>query len=241
MEEMIGIKDIFRILLKRWKLIVIITMITSMISGMITYFVITPIYEGRVQILVNQKDSARLDVTQLRSNIELINTYSEIIKTPAILEIVKMNLELPESVGQLSSRITVNIQQNSQVFSLTVRDSNPGRAVEIANAVSQTFQKEIMGIMNVDNVSILAEAELPENPTPVNPKPLLNIAIAAVFGLMVGIGLAFLLEYLNHTIKDSHDAEAYLGITVLGSINKMTKKKFKNNSKRNKGVETLEG
>ena len=44
---------------------------------------------------------------------------------------------------------------------MTVEDSNPIQAVEIANAVSETFQKEIPGIMNIDNVSILAMAEHP--------------------------------------------------------------------------------
>ncbi len=55
--------------------------------------------------------------------------------------------------------------------------------------------------MNVDNVSILAKAELKENPTPIKPDPLMNIAIAIVVGSMAGIGLVFLLEYLDNTLK----------------------------------------
>ena len=125
-----------------------------------------------------------------------------IIKSPAILDKVIDDLDLTQSVDQLNQNISVNSQENSQVFSLTVTDSNASKAVEIANAVSGTFQKEIQGIMNVDNVSILAKAEVKENPTPVKPSPLLNIAIAVVVGLMAGIGLAFLLEYMDNTLKD---------------------------------------
>jgi capsular polysaccharide biosynthesis protein len=70
----------------------------------------------------------------------------------------------------------------------------------------------------VDNVTILAPAEVPNNLSPVKPKPILNIAIAFVVGLMAGVGLAFLLEYLDNTIKTEQDIENYLELPVLGVI-----------------------
>ncbi|WP_339200413.1 Wzz/FepE/Etk N-terminal domain-containing protein [Peribacillus sp. FSL P2-0133] len=223
MEETISINDIFKTLKKRWKLIILLTLIAALISGSISYFLLTPVYQSSTQILVNQKQSEnQLDSTQIRSNIDMINTYSVIIKSPAILEKVIDELELEQSVEQLSEKITINSQENSQVFSLTVQDSNPSKAVEIANTVSETFQKEIKNIMNVDNVSVLAKAEIKENPTPVKPNPLLNIAIAIVVGLMAGIGLAFLLEYMDNTIKDEDDIDKLLELPILGSIQKIT-------------------
>ena len=226
MEETISIKDIFKTLKKRWKIIMLLTLIAALISGTISYFLLTPVYQSSTQILVNQKQSEnQLDSTQIRSNIDMINTYSVIIKSPAILEEVIDELELDQSVDQLSQKITINSQENSQVFSLTVQDSNPAKAVEIANTVSSIFQKEIKDIMKVDNVSILAKAEIKENPTPVKPNPLLNIAIAVVVGLMAGIGLAFLLEYLDNTIKDEDDIERLLDLPLLGSIQKISQHK----------------
>ena len=98
MEEMISIHDIFNTLKKRWKLIVLMTIVAALISGIISYFVLTPVYQASTQILVNQKDSEKqLDVTQLKSNVDLINTYSVIIKSPAILEKVIKNLDLSQS------------------------------------------------------------------------------------------------------------------------------------------------
>ncbi|MED3758918.1 Wzz/FepE/Etk N-terminal domain-containing protein [Peribacillus frigoritolerans] len=226
MEETISIKDIFKTLKKRWKLIMLLTLIAALISGTISYFLLTPIYQSSTQILVNQKQSEnQLDSIQIKSNIDMINTYSVIIKSPAILEKVIDELKLEQSVEQLSQKIMINSQENSQVFSLTVQDSNPAKAVEIANTVSSIFQKEIKDIMKVDNVSILAKAEIKENPTPVKPNPLLNIAIAVVVGLMAGIGLAFLLEYLDNTIKDEDDIERLLDLPLLGSIQKISQHK----------------
>ncbi|WP_342602401.1 Wzz/FepE/Etk N-terminal domain-containing protein [Peribacillus sp. FSL E2-0159] len=224
MEETISIKDIFKTLKKRWKLIMLLTLIAALISGSISYFLLTPVYQSSTQILVNQKQSEnQLDSTQIRSNIDMINTYSVIIKSPAILEKVIDELKLDQSVDKLSQKITINSQENSQVFSLTVQDSNPSQAVKIANTVSETFQKEIKDIMNVDNVSVLAKAEIKENPSPVKPNPVLNIAIAVVVGLMAGVGLAFLLEYMDNTIKDEDDIEKLLELPILGSIQKITK------------------
>ncbi|QNU03870.1 YveK family protein [Peribacillus butanolivorans] len=226
MEETISIKDIFQTLKKRWKIIMLLTLIAALISGTISYFLLTPVYQSSTQILVNQKQSEnQLDSIQIRSNIDMINTYSVIIKSPAILEKVIDDLKLPESVDQLSQKIIINSQENTQIFYLTVQDSDPSKAVEIANAVSGTFQKEIKDIMNVDNVSILAKAEVKENPTPVKPSPLLNIAIAVVVGLMAGIGLAFLLEYMDNSIRDEKDIETLLDLPLLGSIQKISQHK----------------
>ena len=65
---------------------------------------------------------------------------------------------------------------------------------------------------------ILAEAELLENPVPIKPNPELNMAIAFVVGLMTAVGLAFLLEYLDQSIRTEQDIEQYLGLPVIGAI-----------------------
>lgn len=68
------------------------------------------------------------------------------------------------------------------------------------------------------NINILAKAEVKEQPVPVKPKPLLNMAIAFVIGMMTGVGLAFLLEYLDNTIKNEQDVEKLLELPVLGAV-----------------------
>lgn len=206
---------------KRWKLILMITLAAGLISGAISYLLLTPIYQASAQILVNQKDTEnQFDANLLQSNVNLINTYSVIIKSPAILEKVIDELHLKQSVEDLNKHITVDSQENSQVFSLSVENPDAAKAAEIANTVSQTFQNEIQGIMNVDNVSILAKADVNENPLSVRPNPVLNIVIAVVAGLMLGMGIALLLNLMDTTLKDDEDVAALLGVPVLGSVQK---------------------
>ncbi|WP_226670503.1 YveK family protein [Metabacillus litoralis] len=221
MEETISLKELFLTLKKRLSLIIIITAIATATSGIVSYFVLTPIYQSSTQILVNQSKSdqqAAYNVGEVQTNLQLINTYNVIIKSPAILDkvIEKENLEI--SAGALNGLVTVGSEQNSQVVNITVQNEDPQKSAAIANSIATTFKEEISTIMNVDNVSILTQAQLGENPSPIKPQPALNMAIALVVGLMAGVGLAFLLEYLDNTIKNEQDIENQLGLPVLGAI-----------------------
>ena len=127
----------------------------------------------------------------VQTNLQLINTYNVIIKSPAILDKVADQLGSDLTSAQLNEKITVASEQDSQVVNVTVQDPDPQMAANIANTTAEVFQKEIVNLMNIDNVNILAKANIGENPSPVKPQPLLNIAIALVVGLMAGVGLRF--------------------------------------------------
>jgi capsular polysaccharide biosynthesis protein len=223
MEETISLKELFEILKKRLSLIISLTLIAALVSGVVSYFFLTPIYQASTQILVNQAkdDQAIYNPGQVQTNLQLINTYNVIIKSPAILDIVVEELDLDLTASQLNEKITVGSEKDSQVVNLSVQDPDPKIAALIANKTAEIFQNEIVKIMNIDNVSILAKAEVAENPSPIKPKPLLNIAIALVVGLMAGVGLAFLLEYLDNTVKNEQEIEKLIGVSVLGVIAKM--------------------
>jgi capsular polysaccharide biosynthesis protein len=223
MEETISLKEILDTLKKRISLIILITAIATASSGIVSYFFITPIYQASTQILVNQTkdDQAAFQYNEIQTNLQLINTYNVIIKSPRILELVIEELGLNETVDELNEKITVGSEKDSQVVNISVQDPDPQHAANIANTVAGVFQKEIKNIMNVDNVNILSKAEVKENASPVKPKPVLNMAIAFVVGLMAGVGLAFLLEYLDNTVKTEQDIEKLLELPVLGAISEM--------------------
>ncbi|MBZ5749065.1 YveK family protein [Metabacillus rhizolycopersici] len=220
MEETISLKELFLTLKKRLSLIIIIAAIATATSGIVSYFLLTPVYQTSTQILVNQSKSDQqvYNPGEVQTNLQLINTYNVIIKSPAILDKVIEQEKLDMSAGVLNELITVGSEQDSQVVNITVQNEDPQMAADIANAIAKTFQTEISKIMNVDNVTILTQAQIGENPSPIKPQPALNMAIALVVGLMAGVGLAFLLEYLDNTIKTEQDIETQLGLPVLGAI-----------------------
>ncbi|WP_409295951.1 YveK family protein [Peribacillus sp. SCS-26] len=228
MEETISIKELLGVIRKRMGLIMLITLAAVIVSAIISYFVLTPVYEASTQLLVNQKktDQTNLQYNEVQTNLQLVNTYSEIIKSPVILEKVKDELDLSLTVPALIGKIAVSNQTQTQILKVSVQDEDPKEAIRIANKTAQVFERDIKGIMNmsVDNVKILFPADTGEKLSPVKPKPLLNIAIALVIGLMAGVGLAFLLDYMDNTIKTEQDIEKLLGLPVLGVIAKMDEK-----------------
>ncbi|KPB05748.1 YveK family protein [Bacillus sp. CHD6a] len=220
MEETISLKELFQTIKKRLWLIVLLTVLATTASGVVSYFLLTPIYQSSTQLLVNQAKSEQTQFTSadIQTNLQLMNTYNVIIKSPAILDKVSDNLDGKVTAGQLNGMITVESANNSQVLDITVQSADPIMAATIANVTAQTFQSEVVNIMNVDNVSILSGAQVGENPSPIKPQPVLNMAIAFVVGLMAGVGLAFLLEFLDNTVRNEQDVEKLLGLPVLGSI-----------------------
>ncbi|WP_254636363.1 Wzz/FepE/Etk N-terminal domain-containing protein, partial [Bacillus sp. GbtcB15] len=82
-----SLKELFLTLKKRLSLIIIITAIATATSGIVSYFLLTPIYQSSTQILVNQsKDEQQVyNAGEVQTNLQLINTYNVIIKSPAIL------------------------------------------------------------------------------------------------------------------------------------------------------------
>lgn len=224
MEETINLQDIVKILFKRFKLILGITLAAVLIAAFISFFILTPIYQSSTQILVNQKQSNQQNQIQsqeIQANLQLINTYNVIIKSPTILNKVIDELDLNTSASDLADQITVTNENNSQVVNITVQDENAARAVEIANTVADVFESEVKKLMNIDNVNILSPAELPDNPSPIKPNKMLNMAIALVIGLLVSVGVAFVLEYLDTTVKTEKDIEELINIPILGYISKM--------------------
>ena len=229
MEETISLQELFQTLKKRIVLILSLTILATLIAGIVSYFYMTPIYSASTQLLVNQEktETPMLNVGEIQTNLQLINTYNVIIKSPVILDKARDELALETLTTEaFNSKITVSAVGESQVVTITAQDPDQFIARDIVNTTANVFQREISTLMNVDNVSILSPAIATENQSPIKPNKMLNMAIALVVGLMLGVGLAFLLEYLDNTIKTEQDVETLLGLPVIGAISSMERKEI---------------
>ena len=215
-----SIQDLLQILKKRLTLILTITSIAVSLVGLYTFFYVTPMYQSSTKLLINQTIDGQTTVDstdiQVQSNLQLIDTYNQIIKSNTILGKVAEKLGTGVTVGQLNEQISIQKSENSQVITILVKDASAEQAAKIADTTAEVFQTQIVKIMKVDNVSILDKAII--NPAPVEPNPTLNISIGLLIGLMAGVGTAFLLDYLDNTLKSEQDIENILEAPVLGSI-----------------------
>jgi capsular polysaccharide biosynthesis protein len=218
------LKHYWSIIKKRLLMIALLISVCCLSIGIYSYSFIEPQYVASAKLIVNDnKDSSTLvpsiDVGSINSTIGLIKTYKEIITTPRMMKkVLKEYPDLAKTYGELLGKVSVSSINETQVMSVTVRDDSYEKAANIANAVAIVFQKSVPELMKVDNVSILDQADPKEMHGPVAPNPNMNIAVAFILALMAGIGLSFLLEHLDDTIKNEEDIETLLGVPVLTSI-----------------------
>lgn len=229
MQEAINLQEVFKIIKKRFALIITILVLSMTIAGTFSYYYLTPIFQASTQILINQKefDQNQFSSQDINTNLQLINTYNVIIKSPVILSKVIDNLNLKTTPELLNQQIIVSSEQNSQIVNVRVEDPDLQEAVDIANMTAKVFQEEIIALMNVDNVSILSPAVFTKDTLPIKPNLILNVGIAAVIGLMIGIGITFLMEYLDTSIKNEQDIGELLGLPILGLISPISNKYLK--------------
>lgn len=227
MEEEIELRQYWEVLKKSWRIMAIIPLIAALTSGIVSFYCIQPVFQASTTLIVGKKTSdfgqslgQMLDYNVLLANQQLTKTYAAIAKSYTVEQNVINDLNLPLTVEGLDSLISVNPVKDTEILKITVSNAKPELAALIANTVAQEFSKAVIEIKKVDSVSIVDKAMTPINPFKPNKKR--NVLIAFVVGLMASVGLVFLLEYLDKTVKSSSeksvDVEKLLGMPVLGII-----------------------
>lgn len=239
-QNVVTISEILLTLRKHIKLILGTTILITALAAVVTFFVMTPKYSAGTQILVNRKLSADMQGAQLQANqadIQMINTYKDIITSPVVQKVVKTQTRnLP---GSVDSEVSVATQTNSQVFTVNATATNPNTAASVANKTATVFKQKIVKIMSINNVTIVSKAVV--NNTPVSPRVNLNLLAGVVLGLILGIGLAFLSEFNDKTVKDESFLTDTLGLTSLGIVNEIKQRDLeKQVSQRLAGFERSE-
>lgn len=231
MEEEINLVELFKTLKKRAAFLINTVLVCILISAFYTFFITTAQYNSTTQILVNRTQTTELiQRSDIDTNVQLINTYKDIISGPIILDEVRENLDSTISHGELRDRISITSEDNSQVFSITVTDESPYNAANIANSIASVFQENLNDIMNVDNVTIISEA-IP-NMTPTSPNHTINLMVGIFAGLILGLLLIFLLEFLDNTVKEEKFIIEELKWTNLGRVSEMSEDELENETRQ---------
>lgn len=221
MLEEISLKELFFIIRRRMWLIILLTILSVVTSGVVSYYVLEPEYQTFTTLMVGKpKDyknfDSKLEYNDLLLNQRLVSTYGQIVQMRVVIDEVIENLNLDISYNEFKNKVSVNLVKDTEIIKIEAKDRDPALAAKIANETAQVFMSSVKNIMMVENVQVIDEAQVPESP--ISPRPKLNMAIAAILGLMIGLFLVFLLEYLDNTIKTPEDVERHLGLTVIGTV-----------------------
>ena len=218
----ISLKDYLIIIKERLWLIILITVSTVVIAGIMSYVVIKPTYQSSTSIIVGKPRATAKENTQYNDVMmyqSLVKTYTEIAKSTLVAQVAYDKLKGKVSANQIQNAITVTSQTGTQILIISGKGKSPEEAYNITNATSQAFVDSAKKIFPTGgDIQAMDKAVMSQNP--ISPNKNLNIIIAFFLGLMVSVGVVFLMQYLDNTIKTENDIEKYLQLPVLGIIPK---------------------
>lgn len=123
------------------------------------------------------------------------------------------------SASELASAVSVTTTTSSQVFTLSATAETPAKAQAIANAVAKEFKEQIPKIMDVNNVTIVAEAPKGSQSYP-NVKMITLVGVLA--GLVISLLIIIIKDLSDTTVRDDSFMTNELGLTNLGEIASIT-------------------
>ncbi len=223
----IDLQHLWKLFVQHMRMILIWTVGLGVIAWGLAAFVIPAKYTATTQILVNQRNSNDNNgqaYTNQQADIQMINTYKDIITNQVILKSASKQLANPSgsqrayalSVAKLKNSLKVTTQNNSQVFSLSAEAGNPTEAKVIANTVAKIFKKQIRSMMNVNNVTIVSEATAPTSQSFPNKKLFALAGLVLVF--LISYVYVLLRDLTDTTVRDNDFMTNELGLTNLGQV-----------------------
>ena len=217
-EQVIRLDELFEALKKRWLMIVIITLMTTIVSGALSFFVIKPQYEASTKVFIGKDESENQAYSQndVLMYQKLMKTYSEAIKTKDLISRALTKSKVNLEASSILKNLTVVTVADTQILEIKYKSIDPKEAKKIIEGISEEFIETSKELVPNGNIKVIESVELPENP--VSPNKKMNIAIAFLLGLMVGVGLAFLLEFLDNTFKNKEQLEREFEVPVIGII-----------------------
>jgi len=220
MEE-IDLRELFEYFKTKLLSIIIIVILVITVGNIYTTLTRVPLYKSDTTIVLVSEANTQNNYTDLQMNKNLVDTYSEIIKSRKVLNPVIKNLKLKYSYNELKSSVSVSSVTNTEIIRVSVSNKNPKKAKEIANEIGIVFTDKIQKIYNLNNVSIVDTAI--ESKTPYNINYIKDNIIYIAIGLVLSCGLVFIKFYFDTTIKTSEEIENKLGLTILGIVPKVEK------------------
>ncbi len=198
--------------------IILTTLVLAAASFGVSKFLMTPKYEASALMIVNTRQDTSATVTsdQINSATKLVSTYSIILKSDTVLNQVIQNLGLSLDYQQLAERVTVSAVDDTQVMKVTVTSDNPEWARQVCEQITQISPDVILEAVEAGSVKVISNASI--SPEPVSPNVSRNTALGAVAGLVISVGIVFLMVLLDNKINNEEDVSKYLNLTVVGVI-----------------------
>lgn len=199
-DQLISIEEIIKILKKRRKIIVIITLLSTLASVVLSFFVIEPKYEASTKLFIG-KETTEANQSYSQSDVimyqTLMKTYCEVIKTNDLILKAAKEANIDLNAEEVLENLSVITIADTQILEVSFKSENAKEARDLIEEITKEFIKISKELFPNGNVKVLQQVSLPEKS--VSPNKIINISIAFLLGLIVSVALSFLLEFFHKT------------------------------------------
>ena len=217
-EDEIDLMDLVFILIRRWKLIIMVA-VPVILLGLAFAMTRPNIYSAEATLMVSSGQIYSinsLDNAEISKNQKLVSSYTEIARSKGIMRNVIKKLDLDEEPEAIAKLVKVTPVEDTEFIKISYKDKNAQRAALLTNVVAEEFISKIKKVMSFENLKIIEKAEIPNKALP--KKRALILAISIVLGGMLGVFIAFILEFLHSKLRKPEDIEKIMGCSVLANI-----------------------
>lgn len=211
------IRDYWVIFRKRWWVILLVAAVAT-VASIVFAKLQQPVYRATVALTVSP---SRADYGLTMVGDMLLRQYSRQLQTDQLAEQVSQRLDLQLSPERMLSKVKVSAVSEDYLLELQVDDADPNRARDIAYVWADEFLKQQQIRMAPVDPQQRILVDMLDYPRPGDlyyPKTKELAMAAAALGLVAGALLAFVLEYLDDSLKTVEDVERYTALPVLGTI-----------------------
>ena len=217
----LDIVDLIFALLRRWKVIVLIT-IPIVIAGFFMALTRPTIYRSETTLMVSAGNGLSVDGSDIGEGQKFITTYIQLAKSRDIMERVIAKYDLAETPGSLAAKVTVSPVANTDFLKLSYKSGERGLTTAVTNEIANEFIFKISQVLKVRNISVIERAseasQMPKN------RGIIIIA-SFILGMALGTGVASVIELVHRKLRKSSDIEKILKAEMLGMIPEIEIKK----------------
>lgn len=198
----------------------ILLIILALIFGLGSFYVFfmqKPKYEATATVIVSSDKSNANLPGEVATNKNLIDTYTQVVKSHRVLDKVKNDINnIEQPYDEMLKMINVSAIKGTEIINITTTDRDAEFATKMTNKIADHFVKEIAKIYNDRNINVLDSAVTPTEPA--NIKIVRQEIMVFAAGLIVSVSILFLVFYFDRSVKTSEQVESQLHLPVIGKI-----------------------
>lgn len=212
-------KELLRTAQRRWLTIVVFFFLGLLGGGALTYFQ-TPTYESKARIFIaaeSKGDASQESILGAYFASQRVESYAQLATGRELMQRVILRLNLDITPAELADKIEAKVSELTVIIEIKVSDDAPDDAQNIAKAESEIFT-DYVAELETSPIKATVVDPASYNPNPVSPKPLLNLLVAGLLGLVIGAAMALLRDLLDNTVSSASDVENTIDAPVLSSV-----------------------